>query len=226
MNLFTICIIGYIQTLSLWRKDSLIVHFLDSASDLEEGKHYDFIFLSTPIDWHPDGNYDANVLQSDIDTIKQKGYFHQLVATTTLPIGLSAKLGCHYLPIQQLFFHSYTPIMFGCSEEVMIDAVVIKKMLTIISGSDNVCLRYTNEVEMIFLITSCQNYINQSFQKEMSHFCNKNKITSPFPRMSWNISQEMTPVLVYMIRQMEDAKLDCPILYSCLFRQHYIDIPI
>lgn len=226
MDLYYLCVVGPIQTLSLWKQKNLIVEFIENVDGLQSDCLYDYVFISTPVCWLPDGTFDYQELQEHVDVIKEKGY--EIILTATLPIGVAGKLGCHYLPIQQYYlsFFTNTPILFGCSEKVLIDRDIIYNLVFILFNTPNISLYYTEAVEMIFLITLCQNYINHSFYKEMSHFCSKNKVRIDFQSMSWIFYHDMTPILIYMIQQMEDARLDCPILYSCLFRQHYIDIPI
>lgn len=229
MGLCYVCVVGSIQTLPMWRNPNLIVDFIENVNGLQAGRYYDYIFISTPVYWMPDGTFDDCELEQHVQTVKQYGYFHEIVLTTTLPIGVAGRLGCHYMPIQQYllsFFVNNTIILFGCNDKVLIDKEAIHSLLSILFGTRNIMLYYTEAVEMIFLITLCQNYINQSFYKEMSHFCSKNKVHIDFQSMVWFYCQDMTSILVYMIQKMEDDKLDCPILYSCLFRQHYIDIPI
>lgn len=226
MDLYYVCVIGPLQTLPMWRQTNLIVDFVEHVCDLRAGCFYDYVFLSTPITWLPDGTFEYHDLEGHVQTVREKGY--EVILTTTLPIGVAGALGCHYMPIQQYYlsFFSNTPMLFGCYEKTMMDREMVSGLMTVLFHTHNISLYYTDAVEMIFLITLCQNYINHSFYKEMSHFCSKNKVRIDFQGMAHLFFQDMTPILVYMIHQMEDAKLDCPILYSCLFRQHYIDIPI
>jgi len=230
MNLYNLCIVGSnIQTLSFWKKDCIITTFLISIAELQPHQYYDYIFLSTQVNWDQDGGFDDTDLCRDIEIARDKGYQHELVITSTLPMGITETFGCHYFPIHQLHLQSTQNLLFGCYYKFFIDTFSIKNLLKILFNTDKIELRYSDETEIIVLISSCQNYINQSFQKEMSRFCSKNKIATPFPPRLHPLSQEfclMTPILVYMIKKMEDIKLDCPILYSCLFRQNYIDIPI
>lgn len=229
MDIYYVCVIGSIQTLPVWKHKNLIVDYVEDMGELKPGQYYDYIFIPTPVYWMSDGIFDDRELQQHVQFVKQNGYFQEIVLTATLPIGVAGKLGCHYLPLQQYFlsfFSGNTPLLFGCNDKTLVDHKTIHGFMFILFGTRNISLYYTEAVEMIFLITLCQNYINQSFYKEMSHFCSKNKIHIDFQSMSWVFYQDMTPILIYMIQQMEEAKLDCPILYSCLFRQHYIDIPI
>lgn len=226
MDLYYVCVIGPLQTLPIWKQKNLIVEFVEHVCDLRAGCLYDFVFLSTPICWLPDGTFDYQDLQDHVRIVREMGY--EIILTTTLPNGVAGTLGCHYMPVHQysLCFFTNTPVLFGCYEKMLIDKDKIYNLMVMLFQTPNISLYYTDAVEMIFLITLCQNFINHSFYKEMSHFCSKNKIRIDFQSMSWIFFQDMTPILIYMIHQMEDAKLDCPILYSCLFRQHYIDIPI
>jgi hypothetical protein len=226
MDLYYVCVIGPLQTLPIWKQKNLIVEFVEHVCDLRAGCLYDFVFLSTPICWLPDGTFDYQDLQDHVRIVREMGY--EIILTTTLPNGVAGLLGCHYMPVHQysLCFFTNTPVLFGCYEKTLIDKDKIYNLMVILFQTRNISLYFTDAVEMIFLITLCQNFINHSFYKEMSHFCSKNKIRIDFQSMSWIFFQDMTPILIYMIHQMEDAKLDCPILYSCLFRQHYIDIPI
>jgi hypothetical protein len=228
MDLYYICVIGSVQNLSIWKNKNLIVEFVENIRELRAGCAYDYVFISTPVCWLTDGKFDDSELENNVNVARENGYSQEIILISTLPIGVAGKLGCHYLPIQQhyLSFFTNTPLLFGCHEKILIDQKMIYNLVSTMFGTMNISLYYTDSVEMIFLITLCQNYINQSFYKEMSHFCSKNKIRIDFQSMSWIFYQDMTPILIYMIQQMEEAKLDCPILYSCLFRQHYIDIPI
>lgn len=229
MDLYYLCVIGSIQNLPVWKNKNLVVDFIEDMDGLRAGQCYDYIFIPTPVYWMPDGTFDDRELEHHAQLAKQNGYFQEIVLTATLPIGVAERLGCHYMPIQQYFlsfFLSNSSILFGCNDRILIDHKTVYGLMQTLFGTRNITLYYTEAVEMIFLITLCQNYINQSFYKEMSHFCSKNKIHIDFQSISWVFCQDMTPILIYMIQKMEDAKLDCPILYSCLFRQHYIDIPI
>lgn len=230
MRLYYACVIGPVQTkIPIWDNNpNLIVDFMEEAGMLGADRGYDYVFVSTPVVWLPDGTHDTSILERSVSVVKDKGYECEVVLTATLPIGVAGRLGCHYMPAQQhaLSFFNNTPTFFGCNEKVLADHEEMRGIASVVFGTQNTCLYFTDAVEMIFLITLCQNYINHSFYKEMSHFCSKNKIRVAFQSMSWIFQQDMTPILVYMIQQMEEAKLDCPILYSCLFRQHYIDIPV
>lgn len=228
MGVYYICVVGR-QTLPIWDKHDLIVDYIDSVNGLAMHKPYDYIFLPTPVYWMADGSFDDQELHQSVHTVQQYGYHHEIILTATLPIGVASRMGCHYLPIQQYalsFWNNNNPTMFGCNEKILADYDTLRNLVSILFQTNNISLYYTDAVEMIFLITLCQQYINHSFYKEMSHFCSKNKVHIHFEPMSWVFYQDMTPILIYMILQMEDAKLDCPILYSCLFRQHYIDISV
>lgn len=224
MGIYHVCVISPQNLLFLWNHVPVTVDFIDDISQLQPEYGYDYIFLSTAVQWMADGTFEFRQLQDDVDRIRQCGYHHELILTSILPIGIADQLGCHYLPLQQYFFQKNTPILFGCFHKFFIDRPAICDFLSLLFHTPHIVLYFSEAVEMIFLITLCQNYINQSFYKEMSHFCFKNKVHINFQEMDF--SPHMTPILVYMIQQMEEAKLDCPILYSCLFRQHYIDIPI
>ena len=226
MDIYYVCVIGSIHNLPLWRQKNLIVDYIENVENLQSGCPYDYVFLPTAVSWLPDGTFDYQELKNHVRFVKQHQY--EIILTATLPIGVAGELGCHYMPVQQYYlsFLSSTPMLFGCYEKVLTDRETIYNLMLTLFQTHNISLYYTEAVEMIFLITLCQNYINHSFYKEMSHFCSKNKVRIDFQSMSWIFYHDMTPILVYMIHQMEEAKLDCPILYSCLFRQHYIDIPI
>lgn len=224
MGIYHVCVVSPQNLLFLWKHVQMTVDFIENVSQLQIGSSYDYIFLSTPVHWNSEGVFDFQELQNDVEQVRKCGYSHELVLTSILPIGVAGQLGCHYLPLQQYLFQRNTPILFGCCEKFLIDRSQICDLLFLLFHSHNIVLYFTEPVEMIFLITLCQNYINQSFYKEMSHFCFKNKVRLQYEQVDF--SPQMTPILIYMIQQMEEAKLDCPILYSCLFRQHYIDIPI
>lgn len=224
MDIYYVCVIGSFPNLPIWQQKHLIVEFIEQVSDLQSGRLYDYVFLSTPIHWMIDGTFEYQDLQDHVRIVRDMGY--DIILTSPLPIGIAGILGCHYMPIQQynLSFFTNTPMLFGCYEKTLTDRDMIYNLMKRLFKTQNISLYYTDAVEMIFLITLCQNYINHSFYKEMSHFCFKNKVRIDFQNMNVLFFQDMTPILVYMINHMEDAKLDCPILYSCLFRQHYIDI--
>lgn len=229
MNLYYVCVVGSIQqTLSIWKNNNIIVEYVETINELQKEKYYDYIFIPTPVCWSPDGTFEDKDLQKHVFLARQLGYDQEIVLTATLPIGVAGKLKCHYLPIQQyqICCLNKTPVLFGCHDKILVDHNNIHNFMSLLFGTKKISLYYTDAVEMIFLISLCQHYINQSFYKEMSHFCFKNKIHIDFHSISLIFYQDMTPILIYMIQQMEDAKLDCPILYSCLFRQHYIDIQI
>lgn len=227
MDLHHLCVVGKNDDTSFWKKnDHLIIEFIQDASLLKQDC-YDFVFISTSVSWLPDGTFDEKDLQRDVDFVRSQGYFHQIILTATLPIGVAGRLACHYLPIQQFLFSPLynTPVFFGCYEHVLIDHDAIYLMVRVLFETKNISLYFTEAVEIIHLITLCQNYLNQSFYKEMLHFCFKHRIRVECTRIQPQC-RDMTPILIYMTQQMEEAKLDCPILYSCLFRQHYIDISI
>lgn len=228
MDLYYICVVGSVQPLSIWKNNNIIVEYMEDVYQLQAEKYYDYIFISTPVCWSPDGTFEESDLKKHILFVRQQGYHQEIVLTSTLPIGVACRLGCHYLPIQQYLICCFnkTPVLFGCHDKILVDRENIHHFMSLLFNTQKITLYYTDAVEMIFLISLCQHYINHSFYKEMSHFCFKNKIQIDFHSISWIFYQDMTPILIYMIQQMEDAKLDCPILYSCLFRQHYIDIAI
>lgn len=224
MDVYYVCVIGPLQNLPLWQQNNLLVEFVGEVGGLKPGRLYDYVFLSTPVRWVPDGTFEYQDLQNHVMAVREMGY--EIILTSSMPIGMAGKLGCHYMPIQQyhLSFFTNTPMLFGCHEKILTDRDMIYNLMKLLFRTQKISLYYTDAVEMIFLITLCQNYIHHSFYKEMSHFCYKNKVRIDFQSMNSLFFQDMTPILIYMIHQMEDAKLDCPILYSCLFRQHYIDI--
>lgn len=229
MGVYYVCVVGR-QSLPIWDNKNLVIDFIESVNGLNRNHSYDYIFLPTPVYWMADGSYDDQELRKSVQIVQQYGYHHEIILTSTLPIGVAASVGCHYLPIQQyslsFWNNSNNPTMFGCNEKTLVDNDTIRNLVCTLFQTKNISLYYTDAVEMIFLITLCQHYINHSFYKEMSHFCSKNKVHIHFEPMSYVFYQDMTPILIYMILQMEEAKLDCPILYSCLFRQHYIDISV
>lgn len=225
MDLYYVCVLGRNQSSPLWNKPNLIVEYIENVCDMRGECMYDCVFITTPVEWLPDGVYNSEELKKDVLVVKELGY--EIILTATLPIGVAGELGCHYLPIQQHYVSYFaTSMLFGCCDKVLVNKEMMYHLSRILFESKNISFYYTEAVEMIFLITLCQNYINHSFYKEMSHFCSKNKVKIDFQSISWMLYHDMTPILVYMIQQMEDAKLDCPILYSCLFRQNYIDIHI
>ena len=225
MDLYHVCVVGQNDDSPFWKRNTLLVDFIQDASVIQQG--YDYVFISTPVLWLPDGTFEEEELKQNVDIVRQHGYFHQVLLTATLPIGVAGRLQCNYLPLQQFFFSPVhnTPIFFGCHENILVDHDAIYNMVRVLFETRNISLYFTEAVEIIHLITICQNYLNQSFYKEMLHFCFKHRI-----RVECSKTQppckDMTPILIYMTQQMEEARLDCPILYSCLFRQHYIDISI
>lgn len=227
-NLFNVCVIGEVQ-IDVWNQASFNTTLLESALDLTPNDVrracFDFIFVSTPVEWRADGSFCDLQLRRDTDYIRACGYEGDIVITSITPIGTCERLGCHYLPMVRWHVEEQEGhVFFGCNTRALIDADTIRYLLQAMFHTTRISLRKIFDVEMRSLIQLCQAHINKSFQHEISHFCSKNNINSPFIPPKY--SPEITPVLVYMVRQMEDIKLDCPILYSCLFRQHYIDIRI
>lgn len=221
MDLYHVCVVGQNDDdMPFWKKQNLLVDFVMNVSILQPD--YDYIFITTPVSWLPDGTFEEEELRKNVELVREQGYFHQVILTATLPIGVAGRLQCHYLPLQQSFF---SPIFFGCHEHILADHGNIYNMIRVLFETNNISLYFTDAVEIIHLITICQNYLNQSFYKEMLHFCFKHRIRVECPKAQ-PPCKDMTPILIYMTQQMEEAKLDCPILYSCLFRQHYIDISI
>lgn len=226
INLFNVCVTGDFQV-DVWNQASFNTTILESALDLtpEDVGHasFDFVFVSTPVEWRSDGGFCDLQLRRDVEYIRSCGYDRDIIITSITPFGTCEKLGCHYLPMLR-WGEEDGQVFFGCNTSTLVDADTIRDLLFAMFHTTRVSLRKIFDVEMRCLIHLCQAHINKSFQHEISHFCSKNNINLPFTPPKH--TPEITPVLVYMVRQMEDIKLDCPILYSCLFRQHYIDIRI
>lgn len=223
MHIFSICVIGdNLWNYPIWRKPNFYIHFIPTPTELESNQDYDIIFLSTPVEWLPDGTFNDNQLVSDVEIIHNKGYYHQLIVTALMPMGVCSRLQCNYFPLPNTCDDE--PLLFGCDVKILFDPLFIYGFLSTLFSTRQYEIRSTNDTEIMFLIHICQSYINRSFQREISFFCNKNNINRITSHdIHHNLS---TPILVYMVRQMEEIKIDCPILYSCLFRQRYIDITI
>ena len=222
-TLFDLCVIGEpIIHFDCWNKHNFSVTYFMSALEMTMNSscEYDYIFLSTPVAWGADGNFSADKIERDVVHIRKYSQA-PIIMTSVMPIGICNKLECHYLPLLMYLNDDEKPITIGCHTCSLINVDNIKTLITILLQTRRIIIKHIFDVEMSSLIQLCQAHINKSFQREISYFCSKNNISSPF--VSSHYSPEVTPIIVYMVRQMEDIKLDCPILYSCLFRQHYID---
>lgn len=229
LTFFSIVIIGEaLRDLPTWRHHSscLSLFFFQDCSHLGSlsGVEIDFVLLSTAVEWEADGAYSIEQIRMDMDAIRQQQIAnHKIILTSIIPVGESETLGCHYAPLSVLTMMNEKRII-GINMSLPIDRELLRAFFSLVL--QNPCLfRTTQDAEILYLIEICQLWINQSFQKEIALFCKKSHITplflhSSFPR------KEMYPVLVYMIRKIEDTKIDCPLLYSCLFRHNYIDINI
>lgn len=222
-NFFYIGVIGSaIMASPLWKNPNLLVQSIGEEDDLSLlDPHLDYIFLSTPVEWDQDGYFNVDRLRAQVVRLCELSFHHKIILTSVLPLGIAEELGCHYCPL--ILFHEKR--LFGWNATLAFDEQLLSSFLSIILSTYQ-CLS-VRDAEMKCLIDISQCWINQSFQKEISIFCSKNRILFPFHHSPATLlRKEMTPVLVYIIRQIEDTKLDCPLLYSCLFRHHYIDIPI
>jgi hypothetical protein len=215
-NCFSVAVIGGdTRHHPCWKNPGLTVSFLNDPDDLVD-PDIDFIFLADPVVWDTDGSFQTLRLEQTIERLRLRSCMG-IVLTSIMPIGVSDRLGCHYLP----FIH---PI-FGCNVFLPFDMLLIRSMLDVLFPDHPVIVHSTRDAEMRCLVETCQKWINQSFYREISQFCLKNRVKPPFLSTP-PVDREMTPILTYMIRQIEDTRLDCPLLYSCLFRHNYIDIPI
>ena len=227
--LFSILLIGEtIRDLPLWRHPSIHMIYLDDCSDLSPlsggGGEIDFILLSTPVEWKPDGSYSIVQLRADIEKIKQFDLaVNKIILTSIIPIEESQRMGCHYAPLSILSVMNEKRTI-GLNLCLPTDEDLLRGFFTLLLHNP-VFFRIPQDVEILYLIEICQLWINQSFQREIALFCKKSQVASPFLHASFP-KKEMYPMLVYMIRKIEDTKIDCPLLYSCLFRHNYIDINI
>ena len=227
-SLFTVMIIGEaLRDLYLWKRPGLTTYFLDTPSQLAvrhiDPMEIDMIFLATPVIWlSEEGAYDTYPIQRDLDILRSDGFYHSnIVLSSILPIGVADRMGCHYCPLLPLIPERR---VVGYHLSLLMDMTLFRSLFTALL--DRYDLKITKDAEMVCLIDTCQTWINTSFQSEISLFCSK--ISRDFSRnpSSSYLRKELYPILVYMIRQIEDYKLDCPLLYSCLFRHNYIDIPV
>jgi hypothetical protein len=209
------------QSLPCWHNPKLHVQFLKDEEDLSLlNPDLDFIFISTPVIWDQDGIFHKDTLHTKIQHL-QTTFYHKIILTSIMPIGVAEELQCHYCPLT-LYNEKR---LFGCNPNLPIDEHLLFSCVTTLLDRYE-CLSIKN-AEIKCLITLSQCWINQSFQKEISIFCAKNNIILPFTQTPATIlRKELIPILTYIIRQIEDTRFDCPLLYSCLFRHHYIDIPI
>lgn len=228
MTIFTIIIIGCDPRLSLWRHPSLRVISLDDCSSLSPIEILpDVVFLGTPVEWAMDGSFTTHRLQQDLERLHSLGYYHQIFLTAIMPIGISQKLHAHYSPFLLLPDQK----IVGLNPTLWIDPILLRSLFVCLFPqilSTEQIFRLVQDAEMLCLIQICQEWINQSFQREIALFCSKNALLPSSTEKHDLLRQrkDMYPMLVYMIRQIEETRLDCPLLYSCLFRHKYIDIPI
>jgi hypothetical protein len=224
-NFFSIVTIG--SSID-FHTSSIHTTLLEDCSDLSTiiDADIDFILLSTPVQWDADGVYHMDLLQQDIDRLREMApkHHHKIILTSVIPIGESETLGCHYAPLS-MFSVLREKRTIGYNPNVPTDLDLLRSFFSMLWGGNNITLRTTHDTEILYLIEICQVWINQSFQREIALFCRKTQITTPFCISSYP-RKEMYPILVYMIRKIEDTKIDCPLLYSCLFRHNYIDIHI
>lgn len=216
-NIFSVAVIGGgdMKLHPCWRNHGIAVSFIEHPDDLDD-PDIDFIFLANTVVWDASGSFDTTRLEKTIDSLRARSYMG-IILTSIMPIGVSDRLGCHYLP--------FVFPVFGCNVMIPFDMQVIRSMLDALFPDQSVVVHSTRDAEMRCLVETCQKWINQSFYREISHFCLKNRVKPPFLSTP-PVNREMIPILTYMIRQIEDNRLDCPLLYSCLFRHNYIDIQI
>ena len=226
-NIFSILVIGEaLRDLYLWKRHGFIVYFVDIPSQISRMTlplEIDMVFLATPVTWLSieEGTFDSKNLEKDVDIIRSHGYFHHhLVLSNILPIGVADHLGCHYCPLLPMIPERH---IVGIHLSFVMDMELFRSIFYALL--DSFTMKITRDAEMLCLIDTCQTWINTSFQREISLFCSK--ISQDFSqKSSTSLRKELYPILVYMIRQIEETKLDCPLLYSCLFRHNYIDIQV
>lgn len=217
MNHFSIVMIGSKQYLRI--PGIQTIHFtFEENHDRRVLDEADMIFLCHHTEWRDDGTWDTSVIEDCVNRIRTMTRNPMICLTSILPIGTSDRLGCHFLPI--LRSH---PLFFGCNVSVPFDARLIDSFMRVIDRSESPKIYTTRDAETRHLIETCQTWINQSFQREMSIFCARHNVKTPFLIERTMYKKEMSLILRYMIRMIEDTRLDCPVLYSCLFRNNYID---
>lgn len=206
---------------SVWRQPVFHAQFLKEEEDFSIlESNLDFIFLSSSVEWDQNGFYQMDRLKKNIDRLIALNFHHKIILTSIMPLGAAELLDCHYCP-----FIFQDRRIFGCNTRIPFDDQCIRSMMF------HLFFHYeflnVRDAEMKCLIELSRHFINESFHKEISIFCSKNNIMLPFFSTSRSvIKRDLIPVLIYIIRQIEETRLDCPLLYSCLFRHHYIDIPI
>lgn len=217
---FSVAVVGPEISFSFPRSFS-VIHINDLTPENEDVltvSSYDFILVSKPVVWREDGVFDVQDLQACVERL------HILTSaplciTSLTPIGICDMLGCHYMPLSE---YTATPY-FGCNVCLSFDIDLIRVFASLFHTT-TVSVYTPRDAETRVLVEMCQLWINHSFHKEMSFFVNRSQYSllsdQHFHR------KDLHSILTYMIRQLEDTKLDCPMLYSCLFRHNYIDINI
>lgn len=176
-----------------------------------------FIFLGTEVKWDEDGSYTTKELEADIYLLNQKGYY-QIFLTSIMPLKVCQNLYAHYYPLD------VCPSKLGLNLQVSFDMEELHFLFQSLN-QQHLQVVSLEKLEMMVLVKTCENCINQSFYQEMELFCRKKNI--PFFNVEAVLSRlyhkkNTRLILEYMIREMEDAEIDCPLLFSCLFRQKYL----
>jgi hypothetical protein len=220
---FSIAVVGPDLSFQFPRSFS-VVHMNDLTEENERVfavSSYDFILVSKPVVWRQDGVFDIHDLQTCVARLHSLTST-SLCITSVAPIGICDMLGCHYMPLSH---YTATPY-FGCNVSLSFDLDLIRVFVSVFHTT-NISVYTPRDAETRVLVEMCQLWINQSFHKEMSFFVNRSFPSPYYPLSDKHFQRkDLHSILTYMIRQLEDTKLDCPMLYSCLFRHNYIDINI
>lgn len=203
-----------------WLRGVLNAVYAERVSEISrDSPKADIILLGTGVDWDENGMYSLDRLKREVVELQERGYLHEVFLTSIMPLGVCEELSCHYLPISP--FSKQNPI-FGLNLSLPFDIVMLKTFFRSLF-SQKVRMFNVQDAEIMSLIEICQNWISISFYQEMSLFCELHHIRFMSSPNSFYPNRDMKQIMVYMIRNMEEQNIDCPLLYSCLFRHNYIN---
>jgi len=220
-NKITLGVIGEkIHEFSLWNRPHIYTVYFKTAQEVVCADNLDIVFLSTSVEWNTDGTYTSIQLECDVKDLKQRGV-HTLLLTSILPMDLAERLLCHYFPLSLIFEKRVLGVHpLGWIHSELLHSVFLRFFD---SGIEFMNLK---DAVIMYLTHACSQLVTHAFQREMSQFYfGLYTKPAPFIRKSlrFDVKEEYYPVLVYMIRQIEDHRMDCPLLFSCLFRYDFLD---
>lgn len=193
-------------------------HYFPNVVEIPAFCGVDLILLGTPVQWKEDGRYSIEKIREDVKVLYSKGYSHQICLTRFMPFQETEALGCHYFPLDFIEKEG-RGLCFGLNPTLSFDTDLLRSLFIDVFRA-RVQIMSLKRVETLVLIQSCKNMVDKILVKEMDPFY---KMFDPVvSEKDDDLSHEEVSVLTYMIRKLEDIYEDCPVLYSCLFRQKFL----